>query len=400
MLSIFRYISTNTTIRFRGLIWIVGMLVSVWACQANSSDEGNANFKITEVFPVAAVPGTKIYIEGTQLPDSAFSIYFGKTPADTIMVELPGSLISTVVPPIKEEKNLNLRISTDNNDKYSNSFSFTVIPLPGQVPSLYWIATGIYKGNVSASGTSKVTTLFEENYVRGMEVDTLAQVIHWGTYHGHIYTSSLSNNNTKKLAEVGEGLQDFVLDKEKKWMYYSQQTSIYRLSLEDTTQKEILYEIRNHPLSLYLSAQEDKLYWCERGAADVLVGDLNAKDNEPKSIFSIDEGVQAPVALTIDEEQSKIYIADTRSFGDSYLLVGNLSKPGELEIMAKTKDGIGSNIQDIVLDKNKNYLYWISNEVATGDTQKAGDIMRMSVEGEAQPEMIFQQINHGYLIDL
>lgn len=377
---------------------VVGLFL-LGGCQATTERLGNAPFTISEVYPSAVLPGTQVLIRGENFPKSSIVVRFGDTTADTLQ-RVSKTLIKALVPATAsndKKRRVALSIESNDNQLHSNQVVLTLLPTPQNVPALFWAAQGISQGSITAKGQLITQQLYNTPFARGLVVDNLAREIYWGNYAGAVFRASLDRpQDSTQLFQLSEGLQDFVLDKNKEWLYYCTQTEIKRRSLSDSTRHETLYVERVAPNSLKISSNNN-LYWCELDVNSLFKAH---PDRDPKPIpwYRMGQGVEFPASIALDEQQDRIYITETSVDGACRIVSGTLSRPSAVRELYRGEDGIGANVVSIALDKTHNYLYWMNGVGSAGE--KMGDIRRGSTDGKTKPEVVIQPIDMGYMLAL
>ena len=385
------------------LLVLVVFTLAVWACNSSKEKDqtgelkGNSDIAISEIHPNRAMPGTFVTIYGANFSDQS-KVYIGDVEVDS--VDFKSSMSLRIKVPKMAAETSRLKVTSSDSRFYSNAVSCTVLPVPGNVPAVYWTQHEIYRGIMTEDGIS-MELLVESAFTRGLEIDQANNVLYYGNFYGTIYKMDLDGEGKapEVIMTLGEGLEDICLGNDQ-WLYYANQNSIGRVNLKDSTSHETLYAERIRPKSIEMDLENEIIYWAEADLGQIMKADINEK-SEPAVLFGGENGLKRPVDFTIDKQNGAVYIADTPTFGDSRIMTGSVAGKNELEKLFHSDDGIGENILSIFVDQGNRNLYWMNSRGANNNNYADGGILRLSLDKEnAQPEILFQPINHGHLVRL
>ncbi len=379
----------------------LAILTLFYSCQSVTNEssttlsnlKGNSDIMINEISPARAITGTPVTIYGTNLPVSDFEVYFNNTLVDSVIAS--SSLVLKVIVP-ETNKNENILVKVSKKESYSNSLPFETYKITGHVPTLYYSQEGIFRSSVKNSKV-KTVQISESAYIRGMVIDSLKGVIYHGSYYGPIFKVDTNTGDSEQIVNVGNGLENFIIDKEGRWIYYANKTSILKIPLSgDTTKKEVLYSNLSSPQTVVLGPDGKTLYWCESDAVYIKKGSIDRE--EAKILWDSNSDLRNPQDMVLDSSNGKLYIVDTPGYGDSKIFEGDL-KSGELLELTSTEKGAGEFISSIDMDRENKVLYWMNSKGMNNNHHDDGEIIRWSLK-DATPEaqIVVQPINYGDIV--
>lgn len=383
---------------FKQFIFVLAFGAALSACK-NSEEKmqpGNSALEIDTLSPAIAYPGTKVVIYGKNFPLKDIKVFFGDVEADSIVKIYEGS-VEVIVPKLKE-KEYQVKVTTNDQKLYSNTYTFNLQDVPQKISSLYFSTNSIWKAEINSDTGIVVKELFEDDHPRGLIVDKGSNTAYWANYHGYVQKANLDSMKREVLLFVGEVITDFEMDPDKKFVYIGKEDRIIRKSLEDTTQTTVLFKDRQQPFNFEIDHKRGKLYWMEWDPLHIFEANLDGT-GEPVVVMGPDQGLVGPRAMDLDAEGGKMYVADVPDFLRSKVLEYDL-KTKEVRTLITTETGVGEYVTDVKLDKENGYLYIMNSKGRNFNHFDDGEIIRIPLNDPLKKEVVVQPINHGYQIAL
>ena len=366
--------------------------------------------ELSSIAPTNGYVGTAVTITGANFGEDAsvVKVYFNEVEVPEI-TSITNTTIETKVPVGLEVGDVPVKV-VRNEVESSNTLTFTVDKTPTSVKTVYWTSSdGIYKGVINENGAdiSQLYTATTGDEPQGIEVDTEAGQIYWGTASGKILKAPISGEGSVETLYDGLGYicdiainetKLFILGSTNDWSY----DWIRSANLSGSGTIETLYSFDQNSLetgvwNVKLEVSESSLYWTEEFSQRVMTGSVNGSSaTEATVLFDADDGLTDPVGIALDNENNKIYIVDKGSGSGTAtgkVWSGNLTG-GDLSTFIEPGDNV-NNPNDAEIDLDNGYFFWLNNS----GYENTGEIMRANLDG-TQVEKLFDGIDFGLFFDL
>jgi hypothetical protein len=372
------------------------------ACSGKPSDSemqaGNSPYQLDTLSPAQALAGTRVILYGKNFPDSVVKVWFGKVPADSILLTSLTS-IEVIVPKL-EDSNVQVRVSSTDDTYYSNTRPFKVQDTPVKVRPIYFTTHMITKGEIMPNGKLQIKELYEDSHPRGLQMDHQNNTAYWANFFGYLQKGTLESNTDSLMKQeilmfVGDGVLDVAWDFKNQYAYICKENKIIRKTLTDTTKTEVLFKNLPEPFGISLSRDGSRLYWIENNSLTIYTGSVSG--GKPEIFLGPDDGLSGPRAFVIDNVNQKVYIGDTPIVGNASVLVYDLTNK-TMRTALTTETGAGTLITDMSIDEENGYLYWMNSKGRNYNHLDDGEIIRAPLTDLSKPEVIIQPINWGHLV--
>lgn len=381
--------------RINGITCI--LLLILCACSESkkklpSIDASRQAYRLKEAVPPQAIPGSIVTLYGEIMPDSAVDVSFNDVKVDSVL-EYGENYLVVKLPVLREKGEVNVQVTSHDGQWLSNYISFNVLEMPEKIPTVYWTTHKLYRGGVK-DGNVYEELLFKEKNPRGMYIDHKEGMIYWGNSFGFIHKGNLETKKDTVISNVGLDLLDMTMDDKKEWIYYSKDSVIKRVSLIDSSKTEVLFTGLTVPKHLLVSGND--LFWSETEAVKLMKGSING--GKPTVVLDSLSGITGPRGF--DVWNDKIYFSDVARYGQCTIYEYDMKTGGLKKLWMTKRDGIGEMIYEVSIDKETGYLYWLNSKGRNRQNRHDGALWRGPIDKSADPEVIFQTINYGYMVSL
>lgn len=356
---------------------------------------------------------------GTEIED--VSVYFGESEVEEI-VSVTNTKITVKVPTDLGGDGGEVSVKVVREGVESTStLLFTVQKTPVDLKTVYWAASdGIYKGDITESGAD-ISKICDANNAMGIEVEVDLGYVYWAdqgtkSIRRYMLDGSGSVEVLYDATDLSSGtIWDIAIDKTNEKIYWISHTSdnkfnkIQRASFNGDGEIEDVYALDEtvsdpylYSIKLELDVDHNKIYWAEEfGDKRIMEGNLLDLEEEPKELFSADDGLGAPTGIAIDYENGKIYIVDNGALfvSDGVILYGNLSGEGDLSELAGTEDNVFKPL-DAEVDLDNGYLFWMNQVDSESYEILRADLNLAEGESDFTIERLFAGISFGTYFDL
>lgn len=362
---------------------------------------------LESISAVSGRPGDVVEIAGTHFSSTLEDVvvYFGEVAA-TEIISATATSIEARVPALEEYTETPLVVSVEISGVVSsNTMEFTIMRPLQQLAAVYWGSEDGFINKTTSSGTTVV--LDAENSVLGIALDNLYDNV----YYVNKGTQSVNKGSTGGFVEgtvlyssADDGLveaYDIALDEEHDALYIVDlyDGKILKGSLDGSAELETIYNVGNFvgfPSSVKLHLEGDALYWTEAnfGGQRIMKGSLDGTATA-EEIISTDVAEQGYQGLAIDGEEGKIYYAEVTGYDPPVckIYVANLDREANPTLLFDQEDGVSGNVNDLEIDLENGYLYWMNQE-------NEGELMRGLLDGSGETEVIFDNIANGSFFDI
>lgn len=376
--------------------------------------------ELSGIDPTNGYMGTEVTITGSNFGEDAtlVHVYFNAVEAEITSLRTVSEMtqrydeIKATVPEGLEVGDAVVKVVRDDMES-TNTLTYTVNKTPTSVKTVYWASDGIYKGIINESGAD-ISQLYANagDDSKGIEVDTEAGYIYWGTTSGKIQKAPVNGDSpVETLYEDLGYILDIAIDatSQKIFIISSDNVSytneyIQSADLNGSGTVENLYSQPQSDRAGYYSVKlvvaDNKLYWTESGkyGKKVMEGSINGSSEAVATIlFDENDGLNAPVGIAVDAANNKIYIVDKGASSGtpaSTVYSGSLDGQGSLSILVAPGDNV-STPSDAEIDLDNGYLFWMNNS----GYEDTGEIMRAKLDG-TEVETLFGGIDFGSFFDL
>jgi DNA-binding beta-propeller fold protein YncE len=199
----------------------------------------------------------------------------------------------------------------------------------------------IFRKNLDGIGMLElVYDLGEGSIPSALALDVAGNKMYWADNGTHkIMRGSLDGLATPvALYEDAEviynGFPGLAVDVRHNKLFFSHEGLVWSSGLSGTETQDDIFSLHsgNSISAIFIDAQENKLYWADKGDHKIRVGSLDG-NGMSTTLFDSSDGVDNPVALAVDKLGGKIYWSEPfhGEGGTNIIARGNLNGSGAKE---------------------------------------------------------------------
>lgn len=168
------------------------------------------------------------------------------------------------------------------------------------------------------------------------------------------------------------------------FVYFTNQTAVQRVNLENATEVETLVPEQVWPLAIAVDAQAGKIYWTDATLARILRANLDGSEVEPL----VTSGVTFPAGLALDLGAGKMYWGDRDLPGVSR---ANLDG-SDPELIVPGVSALG-----VALDVLNEKIYWTEEQQRVGRANLDGSEAETLLDDLGSPNAIALDVDSAML---